>query len=282
MKLAVFHVSNFIMQNEIEYKNSINFFEEKGFKVIRPIEEFKKFDKEIALPFEFNKVIKRDCVLALPSFCEKDTDYFLDKIDYKDISKTQTTFCGNSFVTPILNAISIKSKNPVFYGPNFITQFNLETKEELYIDLIQKLTSKEQLKYYKDENYLFHGSKIIKGILIGGEINSLIKFWNTKYSFKINQNSILFIDGIINNIDELTKILTFLDLNNVFKKVKAIIFCETILDDRVIFEMLIKKFKNINKANLVVGFSGMFSSKISIIKLNSEIKIDFKNKVIIQ
>ncbi|QEH61832.1 muramoyltetrapeptide carboxypeptidase [Spiroplasma chinense] len=288
MKLGLFHPSEFLKDNKKEYREAVEFFKQKGFNVIEPDEKSKKYTTNVALAFEFNKMIKRNPEVILPTYCLENTNSILELIDYKGIRKTKTTFFGNSYVTTILNAIVSKTNNSVFYGPNLIRQFSSPERETTYIDLVDNLTNSIIEKgEFDDDNKLindwkFEGTGTVKGILFGGEIESLIKMWDSQYMPKLNSNNVVFIDGIPDDIYEVESILTFLQHKQVFSKPKAIIFAKALIDNELLKEKVAEKLDKKSKVKFVYGVDGMFSDEVTILKLNAPITIDFENKKITQ
>ncbi|AHI52873.1 LD-carboxypeptidase [Spiroplasma culicicola] len=288
MKLGLFHPSDFLTDNKIDFQNSIDFFIEKGFTIIKPDEKSKNHGRNVGLAFEFNKMIQRKPKLVLPTYCFENTNTLIDLIDWKLVKKSNSIFCGNSYATTILNAVVSNSNNRVFYGPNFIKQFNQEQKNEYYINLIDCINSKFSKKGQYNENnillndWIFEGTKKITGNLIGGEIESLIKIWNTQYMPSLTSNSILFIDGIPEDEYEVESIISFMLHNHLFKKPKAIIFAKSLMGDQKLQQLIKERLKNNYPKNIVYGIEGMFSNNIICWELNAQTTIDFEGKIITQ
>ncbi|AOG60546.1 hypothetical protein SHELI_v1c05950 [Spiroplasma helicoides] len=288
MKLGLYHPSDFINDNEFEYELAQKFFVKKGFKIIKPNEDSIKHGLNVALAFEFNKMISRKPYLVLPTYCFENTNSFLDLIDYKAIKQSKAIFCGNSYTTSILSSIFNKTGNSTFYGPNFIRQFNQVAKNEIYADLIDSITNKVSFKgnYDKDNilqnEWLFDGKGEITGYFYGGEIESIIKIWNTEYIPKISSKTIFYIDGIINDRYKILSFLNFFKQKQIFSKCKAVIFAKSLVNDEELKKMVDSLLIGSKKANVVYGVEGMFSEKMIIWKLNAKTTINFSKKTIYQ
>ncbi|WP_338984258.1 hypothetical protein [Spiroplasma endosymbiont of Diplazon laetatorius] len=282
MKIAAFNVIDSIDKTDLqEFENSVEFFKTKGFNVITP-ENNLEGNKELALKNDFERIMTRKPFLVLPTFSKRDEINFIKKPNWKKITKSQSIFCGNSFVTPFLNAITKFTPNEVLYGPNFIKNFNLNSRDSMYINLIQKASMKNNKEALELTDAKFFGKKNIVGNLIGGEITSFNEMYSTGYLPKVNKNSILLIDGIFESKEELEYIVDDLKKLKILNKAKAILICESILDNQEILEVVLSGFKKIKKANIVVGLKGMLSEEMNILRLNKEIKIDFKDNKVIQ
>ncbi|QHX36650.1 hypothetical protein [Spiroplasma sp. BIUS-1] len=282
MKIAAFNVIGFIDKSDLnDFNNSVEFFKEKGFNVITPENKIEN-NKEESLKLDFERIMERKPFLSLPTFCKKDDINFIKKVKWKKVTKSQTIFCGNSFVTPFLNAILKFTPNTVLYGPNFISNFNLDTKETLYVNLVQKATMQNSSSELELIDPRYFGKKIVKGNLVGGEITSFLELYQTGYISKVTKKDVLLIDGIFENREDIEEVIEKLNKFKILKKAKAILICESMMENQEVLENFLQGFKNIKKANVVVGLRGMLSEEIDILKLNQEIKIDFKNNKVFQ
>ncbi|WP_339020136.1 hypothetical protein [Spiroplasma endosymbiont of Atherix ibis] len=282
MKIAAFNIIDCVEKNDISYfENSIEFFKNKGFNVIVPENKIENNTQEL-IEKDFERIINRNPFIALPTFCKKDELNFIKKVNWKKINKSKIIFCGNSFITPFLNAILKFTSNEVLYGPNFISNFNLESKDKTYVSLIKKISIKKDIEEIELNNPKFFGKKIIKGNLIGGEITSFLKMYKTDYISKVTKKDILLIDGIFENKEEVKKIIFILKRYKILNKVKAILICQSIIDNQEMMEIFLSEMEKIKHANIVVGIKGMMSDEINILKLNKQILINFKEFKVLQ
>ncbi|AUM62645.1 hypothetical protein [Spiroplasma monobiae] len=282
MKIAAFNIIDSIEESDInDFKQSVEFFQGKGFNVLVPNDSYTE-NKEQEIKEDFERLIDRKPLIAIPTFCKKNEINFIKKVNWKKISKSQTIFCGNSFVTPFLNSIIKFTNNTVLYGPNFISNFNLDSKETIYIDLIQKSTKQNKLEELNTQSAKFFGKKVVKGNLVGGEINSYIEMYSTGYINKVSKKDVLLIDGIFETKKDVEEVIEKLTKLKIINKLKAIIICESVMENQELLESFLLGFKKIAKANLVAGIKGMMSEDIEIVKLNREVIIDFKNNKITQ
>ncbi|AUB31540.1 hypothetical protein [Spiroplasma floricola] len=282
MKIAAFNIIDSVEKNDIGYfENSVEFFKNKGFKVIVP--ENKMTDnKQEWIEKDFERIINRKPFIALPTFCKANEVNFIKKANWKKIKKSKVIFCGNSFITPFLNAISKFTSNEVLYGPNFISNFNLESKDDTYVSLIKKISIKHDIEEIQLNNPKFFGKKIVKGNLIGGEITSFLEMYKSGYISKVTKKDILLIDGIFKDKEDIKKIIFILKRYKILNKVKGILVCQSVIDNQEMLKIFLSEMQKIKKTNIAIGLKGMMSDEINILKLNKEIIINFKEFKILQ
>ncbi|AHI53800.1 hypothetical protein SSABA_v1c03910 [Spiroplasma sabaudiense Ar-1343] len=315
MKIGVFSASAPAFQQcPNRAMNAIKFLQNKGHEVILGElfynKDFYRSGSIKDRASEFNNLLKLKCNIYISSIGGFCSNSIVGLIDFKLIKKNMI-FAGNSDASPILNAISQKTKARVIYGPSLISHFGEWEKiysDKTYAKLMESITSKvnviEEFDYWTDD-YInwdkfekpkrkhknkteFEGKVIVKGKLIGGNLNSLATtdlFLKTKF-FK---NKILFIEDSHKNLEQIEKLFSFLFISGALKKIKAIIFgkYEKYEDfgSKIKPHILIKEIYKANQIkipNLVYYIDCGHTHPTNSLLLRKKMKIDFNNKEITQ
>lgn len=176
----------------------------------------------------------------------------LDFLDFKLIKEKNKLFIGHSDTTVLLNAINVETGLVAIYGPTLLPDFgeyggvNLDTLNVMKSVLNNKniytypnsiLVSKESPYWDKADNtilkYEISETRIVnhginEGVLVGGNIESLLSLAGTKFFPKFHKNSILFLEDSLTDLAVLKRNLVQLDLMGVLSKIKGLIYAEPV------------------------------------------------------
>ena len=219
--------------NKDNFSSGVQILEKKGFKVKfnRKLLNSKGYlagsDQERA--DEFNKLWADPEVKALIAArggygCLR----MIDLIDMKQIRKNPKILIGFSDLTVLLNAIHKKTSLVTFHGPVVTTLADIDKQSQ--ISFFNVLTGKTQnlIKPYKVK-ILKEGKA--KGILLGGNLTTLVHMIGTPYEIPWN-NTILFIEDIGESPYRLDRLLTHLYQAKRLQKVKGLILGTFTDEDR--------------------------------------------------
>ena len=173
---------------------------------------------------DINFLIKDKSVNAI-AFAKggNNANSILDLIDYEDIKKNPKIFFGFSDNTVLLNAIYKMTGLITYHFTNFKGLFESAidfNKEQFITAFIHGY--KGNVKHNSDWLTIREGK--CTGKLIGGNLSSIVKILNTKYS-PIFKNNILFIEALSleDGIEEVSSLLYELKMNKVFDKISGLL-----------------------------------------------------------
>lgn len=277
MKLAVFGI-----KNNSEYKNTKSFIEDKGFKIYDIEAESEKQYSSLYLSEAINKVVSKSIDLLMIGGEKMAFNATVPFINTNTIKKSKVSFMGNGDATPFISLISL-CNNPVYYGPNFMPFLSGDKKEDNYKNIIEKIFVKKTEINYADMSWTFDGNGIVKGKLIGGEINNLIKIWNTKSFKKINKGDIMLLDNLSDDRLELESQIAFLYSNGVFDKINTFIIGKNSSNFKYDLRTILPEFvRNSDKYNFVFNYDGMHSVVPAILRMDYRVSVNFTDNTVTQ
>jgi muramoyltetrapeptide carboxypeptidase len=152
----------------------------------------------------------------------------IDLIDMKQIRKYPKILIGFSDLTVLLNAIHKKTGLVTFHGPvvTTISSIDKNSKSSFFNALAGKtpaLIKPSKVKVLKDGK--------AKGVLMGGNLTTLVHMLGTPYEFPWN-NTILFIEDIGESPYRLDRLFTHLYQAKRLQKIKGLILGTFTNDDR--------------------------------------------------
>lgn len=235
----------------------------------------------------------------------------LEKIDYNFVSKHPKPIVGFSDTTAIQLALLQKIGLPSFYGPAILSDFGAYGGLDSFtkLSLMQALTSKEpyvisppkQITYSndfwdKDDHVLPHyepntrcfsplnrNNSTAEGILIGGNMNTLLALLGTPY-FPDLKSAILFLEDCNTNLNKLRRDLNTLKQAGIFEIITGLVFAKfyangmTALEQNQYSGFIENYFNEYNKPLLYQMDFGHHSPRITI-PIGTYAKIDTKNGI---
>jgi muramoyltetrapeptide carboxypeptidase len=210
--------------NKDNFSSGIQILEKKGFEVKfnRKLLNSKGYlagsDQERA--DEFNKLWADPEVKALIAArggygCLR----MIDLIDMKQIRKNPKILIGFSDLTVLLNAIHKKTSLVTFHGPVVTTLADIDKQSQ--ISFFNVLTGKTQNLIKPSKVKILKKGKA-KGILLGGNLTTLVHMIGTPYEIPWN-NTILFIEDTGESPYRLDRLLTHLSKAKSLQKLKGLI-----------------------------------------------------------
>lgn len=172
----------------------------------------------------------------------------LPYIDYETFRENPKIIIGYSDVTAILLVIYAQTGIKTYYGPALVASFGelspfvdytYKYFKEITMDNIKTPYVFKTPKYWTDEyidwetqdrskkerknNWITVHEGVVRGRVIGGNLNTIQGMWGSKYMPGIKDGDILFIEDSLKDIAILERSFSFLKVNGVFDKISGII-----------------------------------------------------------
>ncbi len=160
----------------------------------------------------------------------------IDLVDMKQIRKTPKILIGFSDLTILLNAINKKTKLVTFHGPVVTTLSSIDEKSKTSFF---KVLSGKTPNTIKPSNIKILKNGKAKGVLLGGNLTTLVHMIGTPYEIPWN-DTILFIEDVGESPYRLDRMLTHLDKAKRLQKLKGLIL-GTFTDDEKKERSVIRK-----------------------------------------
>ena len=277
--------SNPITEKDKEYiRNSIKLFENMGFKIKLSKNIYKNTLGYSATPEEkaddINEMFFDEEVKAIVSAVGGDNSFnCLSLIDYENISKNPKIICGYSDATNYLEAIYTKT--------GLITYHHLEM-----VDLGKKLKKDFELSQFKkvlidgilgevekNSEYKILQKGCVEGIIVGGNVPSLVTLLNTEY-FPDLTNKILFLEIYASSTDFVLadRYIGLLKYHGVFDKIKGLWIghYEGDTNDIKIEDIFMEHLKEYNFPILKCDDFGHDCEKV-VIPIGARVRLDANN-----
>ncbi|MCG7495488.1 LD-carboxypeptidase [Vibrio sp. Of7-15] len=198
---------------------------------------------------ELNSLIRDPNVRCIMSTIGgMNSNSLLPYIDYEALKRDPKIIIGYSDVTALLLGIYSKTGLVTFYGPALVASFGelppfvdgtYDSFDELLCKPCSGLYQYELPQFWTDERIdweiqdrakegypnkcEFLGQGIIKGRVVGGNLNTMGGIWGSEYMPVIKKGDILFIEDSLLNAATVERSLSFLKINGVFDNVSAVI-----------------------------------------------------------
>lgn len=171
---------------------------------------------------------------------------FLNLIDYDFIRENPKVFIGYSDITSLHQALYKKCKLVTYHGPMAVSNLSNSFNEITKNDFQKSIRGERGSIITEDFEILKDGST--KGVLVGGNLTTLISNLGTEYEIDY-EDKILFLEDIGENTYKIDRMLNQLKNAKIFHKVRGVIlgdfsFCEKGGDDHM---ELMEVFKNFFK-----------------------------------
>ncbi len=198
---------------------------------------------------ELNTLIRNDDIQCIMSTIGgMNSNSLLPYLDYAAYQKNPKPIIGYSDVTAILLAIYAKTGISTYYGPALVASFGeldpfvSETYDYFEQMLVNEFNVPYEFKkpmYWTDEfipweeqnqskkqtlnEWVTIYEGIVRGRLIGGNLNTMMGIWGSEYMPVINVGDILFIEDSLKDAATIERSFSLLKLNGVFDKISGII-----------------------------------------------------------
>ena len=253
-KISIYSPSSPITHSSpIRYARSKNFLESKGFEIVEGSltgkRDFYRSGSIQERASELNELIRNpeiSCIIS--TIGGTNSNALLPYIDYKAFKKNPKIMIGYSDATAVLLGIYAQTGIPTFYGPALVPSFGEHEPflNYTYDYFSEMLVEKQQVPfaipmppYWSDEpvnwevkerekeqrtnDWICVNQGEAKGKLIGGNLNTLLGFWGSKYMPSIENGDILFLEDSMKSASVIEKSFNLLKVNGVFDRVSGIL-----------------------------------------------------------
>lgn len=171
------------------------------------------------------------------------TSSVLKYLDFEEIKKQNKSFIGYSDSTALLNAVQTKTQIPVFYGPAAVPSFARPVlREESFKGFEQLFLKNEVPMIYQanpfyceaeihlgeeavlhENQWLTLNSGVVKGRLLGGNLNTFCTLLGTEYAPEIRKGDILLVEDENPSDFQTERSLAQLSNAGIFEKIAGLI-----------------------------------------------------------
>jgi muramoyltetrapeptide carboxypeptidase len=257
---------------------------------------------------ELNALIRNpDIKCIMSTIGGMNSNSILPYIDYEALKRNPKIIIGYSDVTAILFAIYAKTGINTYYGPALVASFGefppfvdytYEYFKELLIDEPQfpytvktpcfwteesvDWETQDRPKEQKENELVTVYGGIVRGRLIGGNLNTMQGIWGSEYMPEIKEGDILFIEDALKDAATIERSFSLLKLNGVFDRVSGIILgkhqcfndCKT---GRKPYEILLEVLGD-KKLPLLAEFDCCHTHPMMTLPIGCDIELDATNK----
>ncbi|MCL2839566.1 MAG: LD-carboxypeptidase [Defluviitaleaceae bacterium] len=235
------------------FKRAVEFFRDKGFHLIEGNltgkSDFYRSGSIIERAEELNSLIRNpevQCIIS--TIGGMNSNSILPYIDYDALVKHPKIIIGYSDVTALLLGIYAKTGLTTYYGPALVASFGefspyLDMTYEYFCDILieenkppftlktppfwtDEYISWEEQDRAKNQNenkLVTLNQGVVKGRVIGGNLNTMTGIWSSPYMPEIKKGDILFIEDCLSHISGVERDFSLLKLCGVFDRVGGII-----------------------------------------------------------
>lgn len=212
----------------------------------------------------------------------------LDLLEYESIKENPKIFIGYSDITSIHMALHKKCGIKTYHGPmavsNLSGEYNKETLKHL-LEVIAENKSTYILDNFGKELKFFN-NKSCEGVVVGGNLATLISNIGTEYDVNYN-DKILFLEDIGENTYKIDRMLWHLKNLGIFDKVAGILLgdfsdCEKSGEDDMELEEVFKSHFSKYSKPVCYNFQSGHCTPMQTLVLGSKLKIDGKRKILEQ
>lgn len=259
---------------------------------------------------ELNELIRNPEVKCIMSTIGgMNSNSILPYIDYKAFKRDPKIIIGYSDVTAILLGIYAKTGINTFYGPALVASFGefppfvdytYRYFKEILMDDIELPYSYKMPEFWSDEQIdwniqdrakkkvenswiTVHGG-IVRGRVIGGNLDTMQGIWGSEYMPEIKKGDILFIEDALKDIATIERSFSLLKVNGVFDRVSGIILGKhQVFDDsgtgRKPYEVLLEVLGN-RKLPFIADFDCCHTHPMFTLPIGCDIELNATEKKI--
>lgn len=235
------------------FKRAKEYLQNKGFNIIEGNltgeHDFYRSGSIKERAEELNELIRNPKVKCIMSTIGgMNSNSILPYIDYEAFKRDPKIIIGYSDVTAILLAIYAQTGIVTYYGPALVASFGelspfVDYTYKYFEEIIMGGTKIPHIfdvpEYWTDEyinwelqdrskenrenkiTTVFEG--VVRGRIIGGNLNTIQGIWGRKYMPEIRYGDILFIEDSLIDAATIERSFSLLEVNGVFDKISAII-----------------------------------------------------------
>lgn len=228
-------------------------------------------------------------------------------IDYEAFKKNPKIIIGYSDVTAILLAIYSKTGISTYYGPALVPSFGefqpfsdwtYKYFKEITIDTIKFPHVLEVPEYWTDEfinwetqdrskakrenQWITVYEGIVRGRVIGGNLNTMQGIWGSEYMPEIKEGDILFIEDSLKDAATIERSFSLLKISGVLDRISGIILGKhELFDDsktgRNPYQILLEVLGE-RKIPFIADFDCCHTHPMITLPIGCEIELDATNK----
>jgi muramoyltetrapeptide carboxypeptidase len=297
------------------FERAKKYLQDKGFKIIEGNltgkQDYYRAGSIKERARELNELIRNPEVKCIMSTIGgMNSNSILPYIDYEAFKRNPKIIIGYSDVTAILLAIYAQTGISTYYGPALVASFGelppfvdytykyfkeiimdktkipyvFETPEywtDEYINWETQDKSKE-----KRENKLitvYEG--VVRGRVIGGNLNTIQGIWGSKYMPEIKDGDILFIEDCLKDAATIERSFSLLKVNGVFDRISGIILGKhELFDDlntgRKPYEILLEVLGS-KKLPFIADFDCCHTHPMLTLPIGCEIELNATDKKVL-
>lgn len=257
---------------------------------------------------ELNELIRNPEVKCIMSTIGgMNSNSILPYIDYEAFKRNPKVIIGYSDVTAILLAIYAQTGISTYYGPALVASFGEfppfvdytyglfkevtmdNTKfpyvfgtPEYWTDEYINWETQDRWKEKRENKWITVYDGVVKGRVIGGNLNTIQGIWGSKYIPKIKDGDILFIEDSLKDIATIERSFSLLKVNGVFDKISGIILGKhELFDDlktgRKPYEILLEVLGDI-KLPFIADFDCCHTHPMLTLPIGCEIELNATEK----
>ena len=235
---------------------------------------------------ELNSLIRNPdikCIMA--TLGGMNSNSLLPYIDYESFIENPKIVIGYSDVTAILLGIYAQTGISTFYGPPVAEDFWEDPllTDEIYGNFEDLLVKDRPIPYeISNKEWKTVTEGIARGKLIGGNIDTILGFYGSKYMPNITEGDILFIEDV-GDPYSLERNFAFLKVSGILDKISGIILSKHELyndekTDRKPYEVLLEVL-NDKKLPIIADFHSSHNRPM-VMPIGCHIEMDSTNKKI--
>jgi muramoyltetrapeptide carboxypeptidase LdcA involved in peptidoglycan recycling len=235
------------------FNRAKEYLQSKGFKIfegsLTSKQDFYRSGSIKERAEELNELIRNPEVKCIMSTIGgMNSNSILPYIDYEAFKRNPKIITGYSDVTAILLAIYAQTGISTYYGPALVASFGefhpfvdstYQYFKEITMDNITIPYSYETPEFWTDEyidwetqdrskekrenHWITVNDGIVRGRVIGGNLDTMQGIWGSKYMPEIKEGDILFIEDALKDAATIERSFSLLKVNGVFDRIGGII-----------------------------------------------------------
>ena len=265
--------------------------EKMGFKVVlgectqRQWYSFAGTDEERAQ--EINSFFADDSIDAI--ICMRGgygCNRIVERIDFELIKSHPKIFVGYSDITTLHVSLNEKAGLVTFHGPMAVSNFSGEYNCDTYKRFLEMVCGEFSGEIENiDKKFKFLKKESAKGVLVGGNIATLVATLGTEYDLDYNRK-ILFLEDVGEKTYKIDRFLNQLKKHGVFEQVSGIILgdfknCVKDAPEDMSLEELFEDYFKDFKGPVITGVQSGHCEPMITLPLGAQCEIDGKNEKIL-
>lgn len=294
------------------FERAKKYLQDKGFKILEGSltgkHDFYRSGSIEERAEELNELIRNPEVKCIMSTIGgMNSNSILPYIDYEAFKRNPKIIIGYSDVTAILLAIYAQTGISTYYGPALVASFGeLPPFVNLTFDYFKDITIERTILPYIYETPTFWTDEyidwetqdrskekrknqlitvydgIVKGRVIGGNLDTMQGIWGSKYMPEIKDGDILFIEDALKDAATIERSFSLLKVNGVFDRISGIILGKhQVFDDsgtgRKPYEILLEVLGD-RKLPFLADFDCCHTHPMMTLPIGCEIELDATKK----